>query len=465
MAMKKKLSYELLFYPDDPKINPYRLLPFVVPPKVRTIEIQYFYDKNGENTIDLGLFDPRGTAFLQGPGFRGWSGSARSHVIVSEKWATPGYLPGPILPGTWHVLLGLYKIGRTCACLVDIVLHDEEIAMEPKKSEPLPSLPIVNSGWLGGDLHCHTCHSDAEGTVEEILTIANLKGLNFLAITDHNTVSHLEIIKELSDKKLLIVPAEEVTTYKGHANVFGLWKWVDFRCTRDSEVKAICDFVHAQNGLFSINHPKENGPNWEFSLEFDFDCMEIWQAFWQLKNSQSLELWDSLLQRRRRIIAIGGSDAHPRRLKGGNLLSWLGYPTTWIYTKKADVEEILQAIKSGYVSISACPYGPLLWIAFESDGKTVNQGGLSDCSDGKLRVYVTRGKGLSLGLVSCQGCVITEEHISDDSWERTYELNLSELGYVRAELFLRLPNGVIEVAAITNPIWYRPWLEAKGGSP
>ena len=63
----------------------------------------------GGNTLDIGLFDPRGIA-ASSPGFRGWSGSNKLDFTVAEKWATPPYVAGPIFPGTWHVLL---KAGTT----------------------------------------------------------------------------------------------------------------------------------------------------------------------------------------------------------------------------------------------------------------------------------------------------------------------------------------------------------------
>lgn len=462
--MKKKLSFRTLFRPQDPQINPYRMLPFEVPPGIRTVEVQYLYDKSEENVIDLGLFDPRGSAFLQGWGFRGWSGSARNHVIVSESWATPGYLPGDMPPGTWHVLLGLYKIGNRCPCEVDIILSDDPVVeAQSFPSFPSPPSPSVASGWVKGDLHCHTYHSDAESTGEEMWATAGRKGLDFLAITDHNTISHLAVVKKLCQDGALIIPGQEITTYQGHANVFGVWDWVDFRCTKDEEIAEISAFVHARNGVFSINHPKTNGPQWGFFFDFDFDCLEVWQAFWQLRNSESLGLWDVLLQRGRRVIAVGGSDAHPRRGGAGNILEWLGYPTTWIFVEETTVEGLIQALKCGRITISACPHGPFLEIEFSNAGENVKQGGITDRGEGKLRVRVCGGEGFDFRLVSAQG-IAAQARVPRHPWEWVRELNLAEHGYIRAELSANLPNGTREVTALTNPIWYKPWLERQGGT-
>src|SRR5438128_4574492 len=88
--------------PLDKAACDYCYVPFDVPPGVARIDVAYAYshprhhaDLAGSgNTIDLGLFDPRGRAFLNAPGFRGWSGSDRSHIQVGETQAdtTPGYL-------------------------------------------------------------------------------------------------------------------------------------------------------------------------------------------------------------------------------------------------------------------------------------------------------------------------------------------------------------------------------------
>ncbi|GAA2750383.1 hypothetical protein GCM10010440_58460 [Kitasatospora cinereorecta] len=87
----------------------------VPPPGVREIAVAYSYHKppvppgTPGNACDIGIFDERGTA-LGGRGFRGWSGGFRQEFAISRSAATPGYLPGPVRPGTWHVVLGPYQV-------------------------------------------------------------------------------------------------------------------------------------------------------------------------------------------------------------------------------------------------------------------------------------------------------------------------------------------------------------------
>src|SRR5277367_4386188 len=78
-------------------------LPFEVPEGVTRVSIETSYtERERHTTIDLGLFD--------GERFRGWSGSNKTSFTVSETDATPSYLPGPVRPGRWKLILGVPSI-------------------------------------------------------------------------------------------------------------------------------------------------------------------------------------------------------------------------------------------------------------------------------------------------------------------------------------------------------------------
>ena len=77
--------------------------PFEVPEGVTRVSIETSYtEREKHTTIDLGLFD--------GERFRGWSGGNKSSFTVSETDATPSYLPGPVRPGRWKLILGVLGI-------------------------------------------------------------------------------------------------------------------------------------------------------------------------------------------------------------------------------------------------------------------------------------------------------------------------------------------------------------------
>jgi hypothetical protein len=96
----------------DAVAHPYHYIPVEVPPGCTRIDVSYHWHAPGAErtgTVDIGIFDIRGIDPFTG-GFRGWSGSARRTFFVARDSATPGYIPGPLLPGTWSVILGAYEI-------------------------------------------------------------------------------------------------------------------------------------------------------------------------------------------------------------------------------------------------------------------------------------------------------------------------------------------------------------------
>jgi hypothetical protein len=87
---------------EDRADSRYWYLPVDVPPGARSLGVSLAYDA-GAGVLDLGCLDPDGQ-------FRGWSGGARSEFTITQRWATPGYLPGPVAPGSWRVVLGLHRV-------------------------------------------------------------------------------------------------------------------------------------------------------------------------------------------------------------------------------------------------------------------------------------------------------------------------------------------------------------------
>src|SRR5260370_34135335 len=73
-------------------------LPFDVPEGIVRVTIESSYtERDKHTTIDLGLFD--------GERFRGWSGGNKAFFTLSATDATPSYLPRPIRPGRWNLIL------------------------------------------------------------------------------------------------------------------------------------------------------------------------------------------------------------------------------------------------------------------------------------------------------------------------------------------------------------------------
>ncbi len=364
--------------PQDRARSVYLYLPLEISEGTTRLTVRCRFDEG--SILDLGLFDPAMQPFPSHTGFRGWSGSARREVFVATDEATPGYLPGLIQAGRWQVVLGLAKVAlEGCAYRVEVTTDDAPRPLiapagtvAAAKSEP---------GWYRGDLQSHTFYSDAQGSPEDLVAVAKDRDLDFLAVTDHNTNSHHRKLAELSSSRLLLIPGEEVTTYRGHANVWGLSGWADFRVEQDGDLDRLIGDVHARGGLFSVNHPKATpnclGCDWEYPVPDDADSLEAWQGPWVFQNWESLERYDTLLRQGRRLTLVGGSDRHqPGYPDPDPTFLQVGSPTTWLELSDLSVPSVLEAIRAGRGFVSESPEGPGLEFSLNGVGmgETVEAG-------------------------------------------------------------------------------------------
>ncbi|HYY79236.1 MAG TPA: CehA/McbA family metallohydrolase [Actinomycetes bacterium] len=333
---------------------PYRYLPFEVPPGAPAVAVQLDYDRTVA-TLDLGVFDPAG--------FRGWSGGARGGFVLTPREATPGYLPGELPAGEWRVVLGLYRVPAAgVGFTVRVRVGPASVPPAPPPPPPPPRPPrralpaSPGRRWLAGDLHAHTVHSDGALTVAGLACLACGRGLDFLAVTDHNTVSHhAELPAAAAHAGLPLLPGQEVTTAAGHANCLGAVGWVDFREPADAWLAA----AEAGGGLLSLNHPLAGQLGWRQPLCRPAPLVEAWHGTWDGRDRAVLDWWLAAGG-----VPVGGSDFHR---PGGDAPP--GTPTTWVEAEGGDV---LAGLAAGRVALSAGPDGPVL---LRHQGELVVAGG------------------------------------------------------------------------------------------
>ncbi|UYN98593.1 MAG: CehA/McbA family metallohydrolase [Devosia sp.] len=408
----------------DQAANPYYYIPFDVPEGTTRIDVAIRYAKAEDCIIDLGAFDPRDTGYPAREGFRGWSGGARDCFFIATDDATPGYIHGDMPPGIWHVILGLYKVPESGADIaLTIGIDDAPRALLP---QPERSFPVrAGAGWYKGDLHCHTYHSDARGSPEVLHAAARQAGLDFLAIADHNTISQRRYFHPQSSPDLVFVRGMEVTTAVGHANVFGVDEWIDFRMTRPSDAHVLERLVHEAGGLLSINHDKPVIP-WDYELPAA-DCQEVWQSTWLDWNWVSLERYQQRLASGMKLSAIGGSDYHqPADLRPEGPLV-LARPTTVLFLTELSEDAVLAAMKSGHGYITESPAGPHLELRC---GDAVMGGTVADAS--QLDISVRGAGGDRLVLIDATGPLVDVE-IDRDDWTGQISLDHPQT-FVRAEI-------------------------------
>lgn len=436
--------------PAEAAAAPYLYIPFTVPARCTRIEVAYDFGATGEGdpVIDIGLFDPRGTEPLTG-GFRGWSGSARRQFFVSRERATPGYLAGPLPAGTWSVVLGLYTVPepgvRWSVTIGTEAVEGNSPGNPPERGLPparrFAREPAAGRRWVAGDFHSHSEHSDGRNPIAEMASFALERGLRFLAITDHNTVSHHAEVDAFDHPRLLLIPGEEVTTYSGHANTWGLREWADFRVSTDEEMHRLFRWVAARGAPFSMNHPKSVGPPW-LLCDPGFAIREVWQAPWRWYNWESVRDWEAEIAAGRRVVPVGGSDAHSVPPAEPMHPHHIGDPTTWVQVEgEVSEEAILAAVVEGRTSISESPGGPFVALVAGGEGHPVE-------------VEWERAGGCSLVLVA-DGETRQELELPRQRGRLALPAGLRFDHYLRAELRSPgpLPGDHALTRALAAPVW------------
>jgi hypothetical protein len=342
-------------------------LPFQVPEGVTRITIDSSYtERDKHTTIDLGLFDNER--------FRGWSGGNKSSFTLSETDATPSYLPGPIRPGRWKLILGVPNIREGVRSEYTANIYFASATDSPVISTFSPAPLRSAPEWYRGDLHMHDAHSDGSCLSQsgrkvpcplyKTVETAAQRGLDFIAISDHNTISHFDAMRELQPyfDNLLLIPAREITTFQGHANVYGPTAFIDFRLSSSyvPDINQLLKRVQDLHGIFSINHPGLpsgelcmgcgwTAPNTDFSR---VTAIEVINGDLREGPGSGITFWEKELNKGFRITGLGGSDNHDADLPT-NARSAVGRPTTVIHAQALSEHAILDAIRAGHVFIDA----------------------------------------------------------------------------------------------------------------
>jgi hypothetical protein len=118
------------------------------------------------------------------------------------------------------------------------------------------SAVLDGEGVYGGNFHTHTVASDGSQTYHEVVDEAVRLGLDFIVITDHNTISTATSTFCPGEKRLLCVIGEEISTNEGHMLGVGIKSAIPPRLSAQETIERI----HAQGGIAIAAHPgEENG--------------------------------------------------------------------------------------------------------------------------------------------------------------------------------------------------------------
>jgi hypothetical protein len=196
-----------------------------------------------------------------------------------------------------------------------------------------------------GNIHIHSLHSDGSGTFEQIAAAAASAGVSFVIITDHETLHGLP--EEGIRRGVVVLVGVELNRKFNHYLALGLTGTVP---SDDEQPQEVIDRVQAGGALGFIAHPFEKGSPlidggraypWTRWPVNGFTGLEIWNytshwrgrastvpeaIYWFLLNRkaamdgpppEALKLWDCYTGHGRRVVAIGGTDAHAARRRIG----------------------------------------------------------------------------------------------------------------------------------------------------
>ncbi len=154
------------------------------------------------------------------------------------------------------------------------------------------------------DLHVHSNYSDGHDDVKTILKAARKRGLDGIAITDHDSLggsrAARRIINDLNFD-MIIIPGAEVTTSRGHLLVLGVNEIPKRGLTPEETTEA----AHDLGGITVVPHPYHPLRHAIGRIP-DCDAVEVYNSkhLFGIANARA-----RLGAKRRRLPMVAGSDS------------------------------------------------------------------------------------------------------------------------------------------------------------
>lgn len=321
---------------------------------------------------------------------------------------------------------------------------------------PTASGAAPQGSWLAGDLHVHTPYShDSYGgptddntgldeaytaglTVGQQFTLAALRGLDYLAITDHNDVRS-QGDPGFGTSGLIGVRGYE-NSLDGHAQMLGAAKVYDKSLTTLEQR----DALRADGGAFQINHPVEGGElDWALGHDVVPDTVEVWNISRLYQpplpsasdNDAGVRFWEAFLDAGHHVAATGGSDSHWASTVA---IQGAGNPTTWVFADEPTEAGVLRGLRAGRTTISARPPaqgGARVRLEADADGDGTFEAMVGDTvpTGALLKATVDGAPGAELRLITDGGeLAVPPVPVTGTTFERRFRLSTGT--WVRAEV-------------------------------
>jgi predicted metal-dependent phosphoesterase TrpH len=204
--------------------------------------------------------------------------------------------------------------------------------------------------WFKGNLHTHTTLSDGLLSPEEVASLYEEMGYDFLFITDHGKVVDAEELNEILPRDFRVVPGVELGCGRSEVNTGYHIVALNLGHTIEShDPQTVIDEIVRQGGEAVIAHPYWSALTVNDLLRLDgYLGIEIFNTIchFAVAKGYSTAHWDNLLDRERYTLGFAVDDAHHCRPKPYRPLD-AGYAWVRVKARSLRTEDIMDALRSG----------------------------------------------------------------------------------------------------------------------
>ncbi len=91
-------------------------------------------------------------------------------------------------------------------------------------------------------MHLHSCFSnDGVGTPQDLIKSLKKRGLQGMALTDHNTIEGYRAVQKLVPNDFLVIPSVEISTADGHLLAINVTESIRAGCSIEETVECVID--------------------------------------------------------------------------------------------------------------------------------------------------------------------------------------------------------------------------------
>lgn len=206
-----------------------------------------------------------------------------------------------------------------------------------------PYQNLTGGEWLRGNLHTHTNRSDGAAAPQAVIDHYASRGYGFLMLSDHDIHTTAEDYKALDPRGMVLIPGNEISAQGPHLLHVDADRRIDPRAQRQEVIQAI----NASHGFAIANHP-----NWHAHFNHcTIEQLSEWVGYAGIEiyngvisrldgTPYSLDKWDMLLARGRRVWGFANDDMHDP--KCDLELGW-----NVAYARDKSVAGVVEALRSG----------------------------------------------------------------------------------------------------------------------